>query len=182
MPDARVIADLVLTGADVWCGDPARRWARAVAISGDRIVAVGTDDDVRAHTGPSTEVVSLPEKAVVPGFQDAHVHPAFGARNLLNVNLDDLHSNEDYLERIVAFATENPGLDWIVGGGWYGPVYAQTGGPRKEDLDAIVPDRPVFLLNTDVHGAWVNSRALEVAGISASTPDPWDGYIVRDPD
>ena len=182
MPDTTTTADMILTDADVWCGDPARRWARAVAIRGGRIVAVGTVDDVRAHADPSTEVVSLSGKAVVPGFQDAHVHPAFGARNLLNVNLDDLHSNEHYLARIAAFAEANPDLDWIVGGGWYGPVYAETGGPRKEDLDAIVPDRPVFLLNTDVHGAWVNSKALDVAGITASTPDPWDGYIVRDPD
>jgi predicted amidohydrolase YtcJ len=182
VPDTTATADMILTGADVWCGDPARRWARAVAIRGGRIVAVGTVDDVRAHADPSTEVVSLSGKAVVPGFQDAHVHPAFGARNLLNVNLDDLHSNEHYLGRIAAFAEANPDLDWIVGGGWYGPVYSETGGPRKEDLDAIVPDRPVFLLNTDVHGAWVNSKALDVAGITASTPDPWDGYIVRDPD
>jgi predicted amidohydrolase YtcJ len=182
VPDESAPADLILAGADVWCGDAARRWAGAVAIRGDRVVAVGTDDEVRALAGPSTEVVSLAGKAVVPGFQDAHVHPAFGARNLLNVNLDDLHSNADYLERIATFAAANPDLDWIVGGGWYGPVYAETGGPRKEDLDAIVPDRPVFLLNTDVHGAWVNSKALEAAGISATSPDPWDGYVVRDPD
>ena len=69
-----------------------------------------------------------------------------------------------------------------MGGGWYNPVFADTGGPRKEDLDAVVPDRPVFLLNSDVHAAWVNSKALELAGLSASSPDPWDGYLVRDPD
>lgn len=175
-------ADLIVADADIWCGDAARRRARAVAIRGDRIVAVGTDDDVRAFHGAATEVMSLPGRMVVPGFQDAHVHPSVGARNLLNVNLDDLHTKADYLARIEQVAKEHPELEWIVGGGWYGALFAETDGPRKEDLDAVVPDRPVFLLNTDVHGAWVNSRALEAAGITASTPDPWDGYIVRDPD
>ena len=176
------MADLIVADAEIWCGDAVRRRARAIAIRGDRVVAVGSDDDVRVFKGPATEVMSLPGRMVVPGFQDAHVHPSVGARNLLNVNLDDLHSKNDYLARIEQVANANPDLEWIVGGGWYGPVFAETDGPRKEDLDAIVGDRPVFLLNTDVHGAWVNSRALEAAGITASTPDPWDGYIVRDPD
>jgi predicted amidohydrolase YtcJ len=175
-------ADLIVADADVWCGDAVRRRAQAIAIRGDRVLAVGTDDDVRECKGPATEVMSLPGRMVVPGFQDAHVHPSVGARNLLNVNLDDLDAKHDYLARIDQVAKANPDLEWIVGGGWYGPVFAATDGPRKEDLDAIVPDRPVFLLNTDVHGAWVNSKALEVAGITASSPDPWDGYIVRDPD
>jgi predicted amidohydrolase YtcJ len=175
-------ADLIIADADVWCGDAARRRARAVAIKGDRIVAVGTDDEVRAFNGPSTEVLTFPGGMVVPGFQDAHVHPSVGARNLMNVNLDDLFTKQDYLARIEAFAAANPGTDWIVGGGWSSGVFTETGGPRKEDLDAVVPDQPVFLLNTDVHAAWMNSRALEAAGLSASTPDPWDGYLVRDPD
>jgi predicted amidohydrolase YtcJ len=183
VPDAaRVPADLILADTVVWCGDAARRRARAIAIRGDRVVAVGTDDDVRDLRGPSTEVLSLPGRMVVPGFQDAHVHPSVGARNLLNVNLDDLFTKQDYLDRIASVAAANPDLDWIVGGGWLNTVFTDTGGPRKEDLDAVVPDRPVFLLNTDVHAGWVNSRALEVAGYSASTPDPWDGYLVRDPD
>ncbi len=175
-------ADLILADADIWCGGAARRRARALAIRGDRVVAVGTDEQVRDLRGSHTEVVSLTGKTVVPGFQDSHVHAAFGARNLLNVNLDDLHSKDDYLARIKAVADANPDLDWIVGGGWYGPVFGVDQGPRKEDLDAIVPDRPVFLLNNDVHGAWVNSRALELAGITADSPDPWDGYAVRDAD
>jgi predicted amidohydrolase YtcJ len=183
VPDASSApADLIVADADVWCGDAARRRAHAIAVRGDRIVAVGTDDDVRPFRGPATEVTSLPGRMVVPGFQDAHVHPSVGGRNLLNVNLDDLHSKQDYLDRIKAVADANPDLEWIVGGGWYNTVFTDTGGPRKEDLDAVVPDRPVFLLNTDVHAGWANSRALELAGYSASSPDPWDGYLVRDPD
>jgi predicted amidohydrolase YtcJ len=175
-------ADLILADADVWVGDAARRWAHAVAIGGDRVLAVGTNDDVRPLKGPSTQVLSLPGRAIVPGFQDAHIHPAFAGRNLMNVNLDDLATREAYLARIREVALANPDLPWIVGGGWYSPAFAATDGPRREDLDAVVPDRPAFLINTDVHAGWANTHALAWAGISADTPDPWDGYLVRDPD
>jgi predicted amidohydrolase YtcJ len=172
-------ADLVIVG-DVYTVDAARRWARAVAVKGDRIVAVGTEDEVRERVGPAAETIT--GAMVLPGFQDAHVHAAFGARNLMNVNLDDIAGTSAYQERIKAFADANPDLPWIVGGGWYNPVFLETEGPRKEDLDAVVPDRPAFFLNNDVHAAWVNSKALEVAGITADTPDPWDGYFVRHAD
>jgi predicted amidohydrolase YtcJ len=177
MPDA----DLVVTGADVYAVDAARRWARGIAVRGDRIVAVGTEDEVRDLVGPSTAHLYLPGRMVLPGFQDAHIHAAFGGRNLLSLNLDELDTRDDYLDAIAAHAAAHPELPWISGGGWYGAVFGEAG-PRREDLDAVVPDRPVFLMNTDVHGAWVNSRALETGGISAATPDPWDGYYVRDGD
>jgi predicted amidohydrolase YtcJ len=174
-------ADLVLTGADVYTVDAARRWAPAVAVRADRIVAVGTEDEIRDLIGPSTEVRDLPGRMVVPGFQDAHIHAAFGGRNLLSLNLDELSTKQGYLDAIAAHAAQHPELPWITGGGWYNAVFGEAG-PRREDLDAVVPDRPVFLMNTDVHGAWVNSRALEAGAISAATPDPWDGYFVRDAD
>ena len=177
MPDA----DLVLTGADVYTVDAARRWAHGVALRDDRIVAVGTEDDVRDLVGPSTAHLHLPGRMVLPGFQDAHIHAAFGGRNLLSLNLDHLSTREQYLEAIASHAAAHPELPWITGGGWYNPAFG-TEGPRREDLDAAVPDRPAFLMNTDVHGAWVNTSALRAGGISASTPDPWDGYYVRDAD
>ena len=174
-------ADLVITGADVFTVDPARRWVEAVAIRGDRIVSVGTEADVREAVGTGGQHLHLPGRMVMPGFQDAHIHAAFGARNLLNVNLDDLVDRDAYLERIRTFAEANPDLPWILGGGWYSPVFGDAG-PLASDLDAVVPDRPVFLLNTDVHAGWVNTRTLELAGWNADTPDPFDGYFVRDPD
>ncbi len=132
------------------------------------------------YAGTATEILSLPGRLVVPGFQDAHVHPAFGGRNLLRVNLDHVATVDDYLETIATYAAANPDEPWITGGGW--AMYLFPGGaPHKEELDRIVPDRPVFLMNRDVHGAWVNSRALEIAGITKDTPDPWDGRIERDP-
>lgn len=181
MSGAPADADLVLTGADVYTVDAARRWAGAVAVRGDRIVAVGTDDELRDLMGPSTIRLHLPGRMVLPGFQDAHVHAAFGGRNLLSLNLDHLDGRKDYLDAIATHAVAHPELAWITGGGWSNAVFAD-GGPRREDLDAVVADRPVFLMNTDVHGAWVNTRALEAGGISAASPDPWDGYYVRDVD
>ena len=171
--------DLVVVG-DVYTVDAARSWAEAVAVRGDRIVAVGTERAVRERVGPAREVIT--GACVVPGFQDAHIHAAFAGRILRNVNLDDLTMREEYLERIAAFAGAHPELPWIVGGGWYNTVFAATGWPRRQDLDAVVPDRPVFLMNTETHAAWANTRALELGGIDTATPDPWDGYLVRDPD
>jgi predicted amidohydrolase YtcJ len=173
-------ADLVLVG-DVYTVDAARRWAQAVAVAGDRIVAVGTEAEVRERVGAAAEVVR--GACILPGFQDAHVHPSVAGRNLLNVNLDDLQGDKQaYLDRISAFALEHSDLDWIVGGGWFNVAFTGTEGPRREDLDRAAPGRAIFLLNNDVHAAWVSSRALEIGGIDASTPDPWDGYFVRDPD
>jgi hypothetical protein len=170
-------ADLIVVG-DVYTVDAARSWAKAVAIRGDRIVAVGTEAEVRERVG-TAEVIS--GACIVPGFQDAHIHAAFAGRIRRHVNLDDLHEVEDYLERIRSHVQAHPDEPWVVGGGWYAPVFG-VNGPHRRQLDAIVADRPVYLMNTDTHAAWVNSRALELAGITAATPDPWDGYYVRDPD
>ena len=173
-------ADLVVTGAAVWTGDPDAPWSDAVAVRGDRIVALGADavDEV---TTPHTRVIHSPSGLVTPGFQDAHIHPPVAGRNRLNVWLNDLIGRQAYLDHIARFAAQHPEQPWIMGGGWAMECFP-GGTPRKEDLDAIVPDRPVFIMNRDVHGAWVNSRALEVAGITRDTPDPADGRIERDPD
>jgi predicted amidohydrolase YtcJ len=172
-------ADLVLVG-DVYWVDAARSWARAVAIEGSRIVAVGTEEEVRDRVGAADQVVR--GACIVPGFQDAHIHAPFAGRIILNVDLADLGTKDAYLERIGAFAAEHPDLSWIVGGGWYNPVFASTDGPLAVDLDAVVSDRPVFLMNTDTHAAWVNTEALAAGDVTASTPDPWDGYFVRSGD
>lgn len=170
-------ADLVVRDTHVVTWDPSHPVADAIAVKGDRIVALGADD-VAAVMGPGTEVIE--GAMVLPGFQDAHVHAPFAGHNLLRVWLNDLSGKDAYLAHIAAYADSRPDLDWIVGGGW-AMEHFPGGTPRKEDLDAIVPDRPVFLFNRDVHGAWVNSKALELAGIDRHTPDPVDGRIERDP-
>jgi predicted amidohydrolase YtcJ len=172
-------ADLVITGADIWTADAARSWSDAVAVRGDRIVAMGAAR-VADLVGPTTRVEHRPGAMVVPGFQDAHVHTPFAGRDLLKVWLHDLVGRQAYLDRIAGYAADHPDEAWVVGGGW-AMEHFPGGGPRREDLDAVVPDRPVFLMNRDVHGAWVNSMALERAGITRDTPDPADGRIERDP-
>ena len=173
-------ADLVVTGADIWTGDAARRWAGAVAIRGDRVVAVGTERHVRERFPEVGEVLHLPGRMVLPGFQDAHVHPPFAGRYRLHVSLHDLPGVDAYRDAVATYARDHPNEPWIFGGGW-AMAHFPGGTPSKDLLDALVPDRPVFLMNRDVHGAWVNSKALEVAHITRETPDPWDGHIERDP-
>jgi len=172
-------ADLVITGADVWTADAVVCWTDSLAIRGDRVVALGSSA-ASELVGPRTQVVDAPGSMVVPGFHDAHVHPPFAGRNRLHVWLNDLRGPHAYLDLIAAYARDNPDAPWIIGGGW-AMEYFPGGTPRKEDLDTAVPDRPVFLMNRDSHGAWVNSKALEIAGISRDTPDPSDGRIERDP-
>jgi predicted amidohydrolase YtcJ len=172
-------ADIVITGAGVYCGDPAGRWADAVAVRGDRIVAVGSEAEVRDRVGSAVNALHLPGRMVVAGFQDAHVHPPTGGRNRLTVSLSEISGRQGYLDAIVQYAESNPRAPWIVGGGW-AMEFFPDGTPHKDDLDAIVPDRPVFLFNRDLHGAWLNSRALQIGGITRDTPDPPDGSIVRD--
>ncbi len=171
-------ADLIVTGADVWTADAARSWTDAIAVRGDRIVALGAEH-VGELVGPGTRVLHRPGSMVLPGFQDAHLHPPVAGRNQLHVWLNDLKGRQTYLDRIAEYASANPDKPWIIGGGW-AMEYFPGGLPCKEDLDAIVPDRPVFLMNRDVHGAWANSKALQIAGITRDTPDPYDGRIERD--
>ncbi|HET7869204.1 MAG TPA: amidohydrolase, partial [Actinomycetota bacterium] len=172
-------ADVIFSGGAVYTVDPTRSWAQAVAVKGGRIVSVGSDASVADLIGPKTEVHDLHGRMLLPGFQDAHVHPPSGGREMLECNLNEAYTREGY-ERIVAdYASEHPNVDWIRGGGWSMDSFP-GGTPTKEILDRIVADRPVFLPNRDGHGAWVNTRALELAGITRETPDPSDGRIERD--
>ncbi|MGI4895133.1 MAG: amidohydrolase, partial [Janthinobacterium lividum] len=128
----------------------------------------------------AAEVLDLAGRLVVPGFTDAHVHPVMGGLERLGCDLTGADSADEALATVARFAAATEG-EWVSGGGWSMAHYP-GGTPRREDLDAIVGNRPVFLLNRDHHGAWVSSRALEIAGVDASTPDPGDGRIERDPD
>ena len=175
-------ADLLFVNGAVRTMEPARRVAAALAVRDGRIAAVGLDRDLRPLAGPGTRVVDLAGRSLLPGFQDAHVHPPLGGWALLTCDLHDLPwDREAYLAAIAAYAAAHPGEPWIAGGGWGMPAFP-GGTPSRTDLDAIVPDRPVFLENRDGHGAWVNSRALALAGVTAATPDPDDGRIEREAD
>jgi predicted amidohydrolase YtcJ len=172
-------ADLILVNGAVYTLDGVRRWARAVAIGNGRILAVGSDADARALTGPRTELIDLGGRMLLPGFQDAHVHPPASGVDMLLCDLHDANGLDEYVRIIRGYVEANPDVGWILGGGWAMDVFP-GGTPTKEILDEIVPDRPVFLPNRDGHSAWVNSKALKTAGITRDTPDPRDGRIERD--
>jgi predicted amidohydrolase YtcJ len=125
------------------------------------------------------EVVDLAGGLVAPGFTDAHCHPIQGGLEMLRCDLSEGRTRDDFLATIAAYAARHDG-PWVLGGGWAMPAFP-GGTPTATDLDTVVPDRPAFLPNRDHHGAWVNSRALELAGITAETPDPPDGRIERLP-
>ena len=178
---SRQDADLVLRGGAVYAVDAARSWAQAVAVRDGAIVAVGTDAQIDALTGSGTQVIDLAGRMLLPGFVDAHVHASAAGLERLRCDLSEAHGLDDYLTVVRRYAQASPGAEWITGGGWSIGVFP-GGAPSRRDLDRVAPDRPVFLSNRDHHGAWVNSRALELAGVTAGTPDPADGRIEREPD
>ncbi len=180
MPNADA-ADLVLRGGRIFTADAAGTWARALAVRGGRLAAVGTDAEATTLAGPHTRVIDLRGRTVTPGFGDSHVHPPMGGLARIRCELHDSRGRDEYLGIVGAYATAHPEAGWILGGGWSLPDFP-GGLPRREDLDRLVPDRPVFLPNRDGHDAWVNSKALELAGITRDTPDPAHGRIARDPD
>lgn len=172
-------ADLVFTGGPIYTADTVRSRAGAIAVQGGVIVAVG--HDVSELVGPDTDVVDLHGAMLVPGFQDAHVHPVMGGLQMLQCDLRAGASAADYVDAVATYAAAHPDVAWIQGGGW--SMSAFPGGtPTAAALDAVVDDRPVFLPNRDGHGAWANSQALRRAGIDRDTPDPADGRIERDAD
>jgi len=178
--DCPTPSDLVLRHGAIYTMNATRSWAEAMAIDNGRIVYVGSDSAVKEWIGGRTKVIDLQGKMVLPSFHDSHVHPVSGGMELGECNLNGLSTQEQILEAIRRYAQQNPDAPWIRGGGWDLPIFP-NGNPHKSLLDAIVADRPAFLSAADGHSAWVNSRALEIAGITKDTPDTPSGRIERDP-
>jgi predicted amidohydrolase YtcJ len=166
--------ELLFCNGTVFDGERFQPAGTRVRVRDGRIDAVGTD-----LVAGSADVVDLAGGTLLPGFIDAHVHPVFAGDQLTRCDLTGVTSLPDYLALIAEYARVHPGDGWITGGGW--SMEAFPGGvPTAADLDAIIPGRPVYLPNRDGHGAWVNTRAMELAGIDAATLDPADGRIERD--
>lgn len=169
-------------GGSVRTLDGAAPVATAVAIRGGKIAAIGSDAEIHALIGPRTRRIDLAGRTVLPSFQDAHAHPSMAGIGLLQCPLHDLpRTREAYLAAIAAHAAARPSESWVLGDGWYMEAFP-GGTPVKEDLDRIIPDRPAFFVNRDGHGAWLNSRALQLAGITNESPDPPHGRIERTAD
>jgi predicted amidohydrolase YtcJ len=178
-PAAQPAADLLLIGGRVWTADPSRPWAEAVAVREGRVVFVGPGAGTARLKGPKTRMIALGGRLVTPGFEDAHMHLMSGARNLERVDLGEETTLAALQERVRKFAKANPDGAWVLGRGW---VYGSFPGglPTREQLDAVVPDRPAYMDCYDGHTGWANSKALALAGITRETKGPLNGNIVRD--
>jgi predicted amidohydrolase YtcJ len=173
-------ADVIVTNAKVWTGDTSQPRAEAMAIIGDRIVAVGTVAEIDQWRGPRTSVIDAAGRLVLPGFNDAHVHFSSAGANLDNVKLNDAASPEEFIRRIGEYAKRLPKGEWMVGGNWDEQIWPSPLLPTRQMIDAVTPDTPVFISRHDGHMALANSLALKLAGVDAKTPEVPGGTIVRD--
>ncbi|HUK25750.1 MAG TPA: amidohydrolase family protein [Terriglobales bacterium] len=176
---SRPQADLIIRNARVWTVDKAHPRAQAVAVLGDRIVAVGSNAEVGAWRGPRTHVLDAGGKLLLPGFNDAHVHFVSGGEQLGNVQLNDASSTAEFVRRIEEQAKKTPKGQWILGGDWDETKWSPPRLPTRALIDRVTPDNPVFLSRYDGHMALANSLALSLAGVTAKTPDPPGGVVVR---
>lgn len=173
-------ADLVLKNGFVYTVDRQRSFAETVAVAGKEIAYVGNTAGVKDHIGPQTEVIDLAGKMVLPGFIDSHAHASATIDEDDGVMLYHLKSKAEYISAVKDFAARHPDLSVIYGHGWQNDVFPAQG-PLRGELDAIIRDRPVSLMSDDGHSIWVNSRALEMAGVTKDTPCPAGGMIEIDP-
>jgi predicted amidohydrolase YtcJ len=173
-------ADLIIHNAHIWTVDPSLPEAEAVAILGDRIVAVGSNQQVDAWRGPQTRVVDAGGKRLLPGFNDAHVHFTDGGAQLDSVELNDATSPQEFARRIGERAAKTAKGEWVLGGDWDETKWNPAELPTEELIDAATAETPVAVSRYDGHMVLANSLALKLAGITAQTPDPAGGVIVRD--
>jgi predicted amidohydrolase YtcJ len=174
-------ADVIITNARVYTMNPQQKWDEAIAVRGEKIVAVGPKAEIAAYGSNTTRVIDAQGRLVLPGFIDCHIHFADGSLSLLQVKLDDAATIAEIQQRVKGYAVAHPDLPWIEGRGWMYTVFAPSGLPDKKYLDQIIPDRPVYLEGFDGHTWWANSRALQLAGVTKATPDPAGGSFARDP-
>ena len=174
-------ADLIIVNATVHTMTQAQPTAEAIAILGQRIIAVGANDEIRKLAGPATRVIDAKGQTVLPGFNDAHVHFLSGGFQLSSVDLRDAKSPQEFAERIRDFAATLPPGRWITGGDWDHESWPDAKLPTRELIDRYTPNTPVFVNRLDGHMALANSLALKLAGVTGATKDPDGGVIVRDP-
>jgi len=173
-------ADVIVINAHIYTVDPQHKWANALAVRGDHIVAVGDNAKIEAYRRKATRVIDAHGRLMLPGFTDCHIHFMDGSLGLTRVDLNDSGTVAEVQKRVKAYADSHPKEPWIQGMGWTYPTFRPSGLPDKKILDEAVPDRPVFLIAFDGHSSWANSKALAMAGIDRNTPDPPNGKIVRD--
>src|SRR5215813_3021879 len=177
---ATFVADLIIFNAKVHTMDQTQPTAEAVAVYGNRIVAVGTTKDIKKLAGATTKQIDAKGQLVLPGFNDAHTHFMSGGFQLSSVDLRDANTPQEFAERIRDFAAKLPEGKWVTGGDWDHERWPKADLPTKELIDRYTPDTPVFVNRLDGHMGLANSLALKLAGVTRETKDPNGGVIVRD--
>jgi len=177
---SRPAADLIIRNAKIWTVDQNHPTAQAIAVLADRIVAVGSNEEIEAWRGHRTQTIDAAGKLLLPGFNDAHVHFVDGGLSLDRVQLNDATGAEEFARRIGERARQTPKGEWVTGGDWDETKWTPSTMPTRELIDPLTPDTPVFVGRYDGHMALANSVTLRLAGITAQTPDPPGGVIVRD--
>jgi hypothetical protein len=175
-------ADLVLLGGKVWTGNPAQPETEAIAIRGDRILATGTSEAMRALAVPDAKIVELNARRVLPAFNDSHVHIQMGGANLVGVHLTDARTPEEFRQRIADYAKRQPKGAWILNGLWDQQRWTPIEMPTHQLIDDVTPDNPVAVSRTDLHMILANAVAMKLAGIDRNTKDVPGGVILRDQD
>jgi predicted amidohydrolase YtcJ len=169
-------ADRIFVNGKIWTADDAHPQVQALAVSGDKILAIGSDQEIRALATSDTSVIDLQRRVLVPGFQDSHLH--FPGPSINEIDLHGVETLGDFQERLSAFAKAHSSLPWILGHGWgYSAFPQQT--VDKKYIDEVISDRPVYLMERDGHMGLANSKAIEIAGVTSATPDPPNGHIMR---
>jgi len=174
-------ADLIIVNANVHTMTAPQAAAEAIAILGRRIIAVGSNDEIKKLGGAKTRTIDAQGQLVLPGFNDAHVHFMSGGFQLSSVDLRDAKSPAEFAQRIRDFAGKLAPGRWMTGGDWDHESWPEANLPTKELIDRYTPDTPVFVHRLDIHMALANSVALKLAGVTRATKDPDGGVIVRDP-
>ena len=175
-----LVADTIIVNANVHTMDPARPTAEAIAILGNRIVAVGSTKEIKKLAGSGTRTIDAKKRVVLPGFNDSHTHFLSGGFQLASVDLRDADTPQEFASRIRVFASKVPKGRWITGGDWDHERWPDAKLPAKELIDSFTADTPVFVNRLDGHMALANSAALKLAGVTRQTLDPPGGVIVRD--
>ena len=174
-------ADMIIKGNAIFDSVSDKPFVGFVAVKGNRIAAVGKEmDSISQYAGDDTKIIDAGDRLVMPGFHDSHTHLILAGMYKTYPNLGSARSEEEAAVMLKEYYDSQPGDGWVYGFNWYHVFWDKKELPRKETLDRYFPDRPVFLINAEAHGAWVNSLALEIAGVTADTPDPFGGEIARD--
>ncbi|MFE4706422.1 amidohydrolase [Peribacillus simplex] len=174
------LADVIISSNAVFTGLSGQPEPASIAIKDNKIIAIGSEEEVKSYSGENTEIYQFNEQLIIPGFHDFHLHMMDGAVSMNSANLFSARSEEEALEMIRKFAESRSEDPWIIGSSWDAGYWDTQQLPNRHSLDRILPDRPVLMFHAEGHYAWVNSKALEIANITRHTENPSYGIIGKD--